>query len=265
MLPTITIPANGPAYLPGARMLAVLAHPPSSPADTKWRQAELALCRSVLLAQQQIDPTWATREQSIIPEHLLFPATDIVKRLEKIQNLHGNRLAAAHVAIPFFRQALRIVAGNPAEIHRASTIDARIQRTIDQEADREDWLTEHGVNVKSRFPKNDHNFETRVFRPSLPVLHIAVAMAVAIDQSQKWLGNQPRAIQGVFYQDMGGPQINVADFLTDPALVRHVVNMAREYEDLISHLPKLRIPHIVRLRIEQPSQIGSNKTPDLNL
>ena len=91
MLPTITIPANGPVYLQGARLLAVLAYPPSSPSDQKWRQAELALCRSVLLAQQQIDPTWATREQRIVPEHLLFPATGIITKLEKIQVSHGHR------------------------------------------------------------------------------------------------------------------------------------------------------------------------------
>lgn len=249
-MPAITIPDNAPDYLPGARLLGILAYPPSSPSDQKWRQAELALCRSVLLAQQQIDPTWAIREQRIIPEHLLFPATDIAKKLAKIQALHGYRLGAAHVAIPFFRQALRIAGGNPAEIRRASTIDSRIQCTIDQEADREDWLTERGIDFKSRFPKNDHNFETRVFRPSLPVLHIAVAVAVVIDQSQKALRAQPSAIQGEFYQDMGGPQINVADFLTDAALARHVVTMAQEYEDLIPHLPKLRIPHVVSLRLE---------------
>ena len=250
MPPTITIPANGPVYLPGARLLAVLAYPRSSPSDQKWRQAELALCRSVLLAQQQIDPTWATREQRIVPEHLLFPAIGIITKLEKIQVSHGHRLGAAHVAIPFFRQALRLAGGGAAEVHRAATIDSRILRTIEQEADREDWLTEQGLDLKSRFPKNDHNFETRAFRPSLPALHIAVAVAVAIDQSQKALRSQPSEIQAEFYRDMGGPQINVADFLTDQALARHVVTMAEEYERLVPLLPKLRIPHIVRLRLE---------------
>ena len=247
---TITVPNNPPSYLPGARLLAILAYPPSSSSDQKWRQAELALCRSVLLAQQQIDPTWATQGHWIIPEHLLFPATDITKKLEKIQALHGHRLGAAHVAIPFFQQALRIAGGNPAETRRASTIDSRIQRTIDQEADREDWLTEQGVSIKSRFPKDDHNFEHRVFRPSLPVLHIAVAVAVAIDQSQKALRVEPSAIQGEFYRDMGGPQINVADFLTNPVLARHVIALAEEYERLTPLLPKLRLPHIVSLRLE---------------
>ena len=250
MLPTITIPASGPAYLPGARLLAVLAHPPSSPADQKWRQAELVLCRSVLLAQQQVDQNWATQEQWIIPEHLLFPATDITKKLEKIQALHGHRLGAAHVAIPFCRQALKIADGPPAEVHRAATIDSRILRTIGQEADREEWLIEQGMALKSRFPKDDHNFEHRVFRPSLPVLHLSVAVAVAIDQSQKALRAQPSEIQDEFYRDMGGPQINVVNFLTDPALARHVVTMAEEYERLMPLLPKIRVPHIIKLRLE---------------
>ena len=247
---TITIPGNGPDYLPGARLLAVLAYPPSSLTDQEWRQAELALCRSVLLAQHQIDPDWENQLQWIIPKHVPVSATDVTKKLKQIQTLHGHRLGAAHVAIPFFRQALRIAGGAPAEIHRASTIDARIHSTINQEADREEWLAERGIDFKSRFPPDD-NFEHRVFRPSLPVLHIAVAVAVAIDRSQKALRAQPIEIQDGFYRDMGGPQVNAADFLTNPDLARRVVGIAEEYERLIPHLPKpRRMPDIVTLRLE---------------
>ncbi|GLR69039.1 hypothetical protein GCM10010909_37210 [Acidocella aquatica] len=44
------------ARINGARLLGILAYAPSSPTNHKWRQAELALCRSDLLAQQQINP-----------------------------------------------------------------------------------------------------------------------------------------------------------------------------------------------------------------
>jgi hypothetical protein len=172
----------------------------------------------VLFAEQQNDPDWATREQRIVPEHILISANALPTKLQKLEKQIRHRLGAAQVAMPFFLQAQRIAAGAAADINRASTIDARIQKTIEQEADREEWLVKHGIARKPRFPKDD-NFETRVLRPSYP-------------------------------GDMGGPQINVADLLRNPDLARHVVGMAEEYERLIPHLPKLRIPHTVRLRLE---------------
>jgi hypothetical protein len=246
---TITVPGNGPDYLLGAHLLGVLACPPSSPSDQKWRQAERVLGKSVLLDQERLDPDWATRHQLIIPVHDRVPATNIDKKLQKIRTLHGHRLAAAQVAIPFFRQAERMAGGAPAATRRASTIDARIQKTFEQEANREEWLVKHGIARKPRFPKDD-NFETRVLRPSYPVLHIAVAVAVAIDQSQKMLRAAPSEIQNSFPRDMGGPQISADHFLKNPDLARAVVRLAEDHERLIPHLPKLRIPHIVRLRLE---------------
>jgi hypothetical protein len=122
--------------------------------------------------------------------------------------------------------------------------------TIDQEDKREDWLTDKNINFKSRFPKDDHNFEHRAFRPSLPVLPIAVALAAEIDESQEALRAQPTEVQARFYQDMGGPQLDWADFLTYPDLARRVVLRAEKLERLIPYLPKLQIKYSVNLRFE---------------
>jgi hypothetical protein len=204
----------------------------------------------MLLAQQEVDPGWELKQQWIVPEHLLFPATDLNKKLKWIQHLHGHRLGAAHVASPFFLQALRIADGAPAESRRASTIDASIHSTIAQEDKREDWLTDKKINFKSRFPKDDHNFEHRVFRPSLPVLPISVALAAEIDESQEELRARPMEVQARFYRDMGGPQIDGIDFLTYPDLARRVILRAEKLERLIPYLPKPEIKYSVNLRFE---------------
>jgi len=246
---TIIIPDSGPGYLPGARILALLAHPPRASSDKKWRQAELQLCRSVLLARQQIDPAWAQVEQSVVPEHLIYPSLGIEQKLEKLRVLHGHRMAAAHVAIPFFQEALRRGGGDSKTKRRIPTIDSRIQMTIDQEADRQDWLKLQNISLKARFPWDDHNFEQRVFRPSLPVLHLAVAVAVVIDRSQKALRTGSSEEPTSASSDMAGPQISIADFLLDPAYALTAVRLAEEYERLIPDLPKVRIPCVVQLRL----------------
>ncbi len=44
----ISVPTKGPSYLPGARLLAVLAFPPTSTKDQDWRHAEVTLCPTPL-------------------------------------------------------------------------------------------------------------------------------------------------------------------------------------------------------------------------
>ncbi|MCB5946041.1 hypothetical protein [Acidocella sp. KAb 2-4] len=251
MPPTITIPTNGPAYLPGARLLAILAYPPASDADQKWRRAELAICRAALLVTQELDPDWAKREQTIIPEHLLYPATDLTKQLDKIATLHRHRLGTAQVAMPMLKQALRVAQGAPAENRRNATLDSRIQHVLEGEEARKEWLSEQQLTAEGRFPEDDHNFENRVFRLSLPVLHLAAALAVAIDRSQKEFRRNPAQAPASAKADIGGLQIHTGHLLTEPELVRWIINAAIEYEGLLPLLKKPAIKDFVRLRMSE--------------
>lgn len=246
----VTIPQPCPSYLPGARLLAVLAFPPASATDPKWRAAELALCRTVLMAQQQVDPTWSSHERLIIPDHAFASTTDIERKLAEIQQRLGHRLGAAHVAMRFFIEAHRRHSGALPAKHRVPTIEAESVRTVGQEAHRVSWLSEQGINVEPRFPGDTHNFSTRVLRPSFPVLHLAVTLAVTIDQSQKAARANPRLAEGIARGDFGGPQLNIADFILNPDLAVSVMRLAEENEELVPFLPKLRITRIVKIRLE---------------
>lgn len=239
-----------PSYLAAARLLSVLAYPPESASDQDWRKAELTYCRAILFARQQLDPGWADREQMIVPAHLLVPTRRLDEKLGKIMKLNNDRMAAAQVASPFFVEAERLAKSAPASPRREKTLESEILRTISEEEDRVAWLEQRGLEPKARFPKDDHNFARRVFRPSLPVIHIAMATAIMIERSQKALRVDPNALGGTELHDFGGPQMTVNHLINNPANVRALVELAQEAEELIPFLPRIRVPHIVKLRME---------------
>lgn len=245
----VTIPQPCPSYLPGARMFAVLAFPPTSATDPKWRAAELALCRTVLTAHLQLDPAWGAQERLITPDHAFAPTTGIERRRAEIQRRLGHRLGAAHVAMRFFIEAQLRRSGAPPAMHRVTTLDAEMLKTVEQEAARVAWLATQGVITKERFPTDLHNFKNRVFRPSVSVLHLAVAVAVTIDQSQKTARANPHLADRIARRDFGGAQLNIADFILNPDLAISVIHLAKEYEELLPFLPKPRIGHIVKIRL----------------
>lgn len=246
----ITIPSGGPNYLPGARLLAILAYPPTSARDHRWHTAERALCRHALHNRQLDNPQWADHEQWIVPAHMTMPLVDMRRELERVKRQHNDRLGAAHVAVPYFQEALSRQSGALPSRRRDITLDARIKRTNDQEADLEEWWTAQGANFKRRFPTDAHNFEHRVLRPSLPVLHLAVALAVMIDWSQKFLREQENVFAEPERIGPGGAQLLFGDMLTAPEFARAIVGNAIGYEDLLPHLPKPRIRGFVKLRLE---------------
>lgn len=247
----IMIPAKGPSYLPAARLLSVLAYPPKSASDQDWRKAERTYCRAILSARQGLDPAWADREQMIVPAHLLVPTQRLDKNLDKIMKLNNDRMAAAQVASPFFVEAERLARSAPASSRREKTLESEILRTISEEEDRVAWLEQRGLKPKARFPKDDHNFARRVFRPSLPVIHIAMATAIMIERSRKALRANPNALAGAELHDFGGPQMTVNHLIDNPANVRALVELAQQTEELIPFLPpRIRIPHVVQLRME---------------
>lgn len=247
----ITIPSDGPNYLPGARLLATLAYPPATADDRRWHKAELALCRYVLHKRQLDNPLWVNQQQWIVPAHMTMPLVDMNRWLLRIKPRHDDRLGAAHVAVPYFQEALSRQSGASPSRRRNVTLDSRIKRTIDQEADLAEWWAVRGIEFIQRFPADDHNFEQRVFRPSLPVLHLAVALAVMIDWSQKVLKEHTNLVrEAECIGPGGGAQLCFEHLLSTPEFARAIVQNAAEYENLIPHLQKPRISTIVKLRLE---------------
>lgn len=245
------MPAASPAYWPGARLLAVLAFPPKPGKTQTWQDAEAMFGRNLMLYMMAHDPDWGESEQKLVPRHALLGAD----RCDKLSSLVfgkllNDRMGAAHVAWPLFQEADKLARNLPSHTRHSTFIDREINRTLQQEHDRVDILGKLGIPVEPRFPVDVNNFDARVLRASLPVLHIAMAAASLIDESQRMLRTAPQHIQDRFPIDASGPQISYLHFLADPTLVFRAVAYAEYLENLLPHFTKLRPSpqKVVRLR-----------------
>lgn len=245
----IDVPNDVCPYLPGARLLSILAHPPTIGRMRAWQTTERAFCRIYLEAQQMEDPDWSSRPQWIIPNHYDMSLSEASKRVALATDRLTHRLAAAHVVIPL----LKAIDRDSGASRRAEqmSVDGRILRTLEQEENRREWLQERGETVKARLPGLVDNFDNRVVRPSLPVIHIAVAAAVAIDMSQKSLRALGKPKRDLYGYDFGGHQMSLGHVLTSPKIAMWIIRESQVYEDLVTRLPKLtpKSGSLVRLRL----------------
>lgn len=247
----IRMPPAAPAYWLGARVMAVLAFPPAPGKPSTWRDAEAMFGRGLMLHLMANDPDWGEREQLLVPRHALLGADRYaLLKSQAFEKRFHDRMGAAHVAWPLFEEADRIANGQPRLRRRSVGIDQRIKRTQGQEYDRRDILQTLGISAEPRFQMEPSNFDNRVLRASLPVLHIAVALASMIDESQRKIRNLPQYEQDTFPIDASGPQIGFLHLLAQPALAQGVIDYAQFLEVLLPHLSKLRLPpqKVVRLR-----------------
>jgi hypothetical protein len=180
----------------GAALLALLA----SPSSTDAERAEIAasLCAAHLRA---------TFEKSGDPEELVkakyaFRDERTVKAdLKKLDRLIRDRMVAAKVAIAFFKRA---------EGHRLK-LPAGVKRlSVNQ-------LSE--FVMKEANQSSPENFETRVWRPSLPVIHLAAAVAVAINDRER----------------MGEKKTSYGNLIADIEFMFNVLRYTKEYEIIIKN------------------------------
>lgn len=233
-------------YLPGARLLALMAFPPMSPNDTRWQIAERALGRLVWLAREAMRPSALRRPQKIIPDHLTLPEAAALREHEKIKKNLGYRMGAAHVVMPYL-QALE--KGMRRRLN-SLRVDREIQRTIMQEEEYRDWMKQRKIPVPNRFPTDVNNFDNRVLRRSLPVIHLAAATAIQMEVAQSDLQKRPETETVGMPHDQAGPQISYADILSSREHSVPIIERANELTELVMKLEQLRPPFLVRLKIE---------------
>ena len=225
-------------------MLAVLAHPPLSETDARWRRAERALGRLMWAGRAQDDAGALDALETVIPSHLLVSEAEMLKADKALRRQLDLVMGAAHVAVPYFRAAAQQRA------RRSRTLDGWIGHLHEQEAERVETLAGRGITVEARFPESRENFETRVVRGNLPVIHLAVAVALAIDSSQKAFRGLPKAETEDLPVDVAGPQISIGDILVRPDLARAIIADAVELESFLPILNQRKPSPIVQLRCE---------------
>ncbi|MGG5890839.1 hypothetical protein ACLF3G_27505 [Falsiroseomonas sp. HC035] len=182
-----------------AAILAAVAWPDELPDGERLARAQAALVGHLLQETANADPAWAWRPQLIKPGYLLMEPKQAALSLKTTSKRLTEALTVARVARPFVAKVLTGVAPPlPKGVMRLS-LNAVIPKVLSEYEDQ-------------------HNFEQRVFRRTLPVLHLALALELAIGAAEETAGRSPGLEELLISDDLPGWLIGRAEALETAVL-----------------------------------------------
>jgi hypothetical protein len=201
----------------GATLLALIAYPEDDATDTRRSQAWSSLCADALRVRY-LDTPEENRPQRMKPIHAFRSEADIARDMKAIQRRSRDRMVAAKIAIACLKA---LVEGPQFKMPRGMT-----RLSLNQLC--EFVLADVGQ-------QDPGNVETRIWRPSRPVIHLATAIAVVMDELERRTGTK----------------IDYRHLLTERVIIEDIVRHAAAYEPLIAACPQLRISadELVRVRL----------------
>jgi hypothetical protein len=210
-------------YEAGAVLLSVLALPGGTTADRE--NMMLSLCNIAIRAQFPIEGESALDAKFIKPVYAFRYEEDILRDLKKIGALLRDRIVAARIAIPFLQRAAGTDVRLPQDVKRLSINEMVKSAARD--------LQKEG---------REENIETRIWRPSLPVIHIAAAVATELQSLER---------AGTELGENGWAYI-----MAHRWLVESIVTEAALYAALIEKgpWPSSKMPPLVRIQITKRVQ-----------
>jgi len=191
-------------------LVTLLAYPVESE-ETRSR-VHASLCTHALRAKCLIEPDWTTSAQSIKPIYALRGQPDINRDLLTLERRLRDRAVAGRMAIAFLKEAL--TGEIPAAIKRLS-LNQLAELVLDDTGCPE-------------------NVETRIWRPSLPVIHLASAVQVFLSVAEPEVG-----------------PIGLEAFLLSREVIELVIRTAEYHETLIVQSRHLRVDpeRLIRIRL----------------
>jgi hypothetical protein len=198
----------------GAALLALLAFP--SVTDAERAEIAASLCASYLRAMFEES---GDQNELVKAKYAFRDAETIKSDLKTFDRLVRDRMVAGKVAIAFLQSAVGHRPNLPASVKRLS---------INQLAE---------LVMKEANQSIPENFETRVWRPSLPVIHLAAAVAVSINDRQR----------------MGEERTSYGNLIADIEFVGHVLDHTRKHENIIktNKLKQINANKLVSIRLVQ--------------
>ena len=157
-------------YEAGALLVTLLAFPEAS--DQMRGDVHASLCNYALRIKSAIEPDCATLPQPIKPLYALRSERDCNRDLRTLLRRVRDRMIAGRMAVAFLKGALP-----------------------GQELKLPQGLKRLSINQLSRLVLDDtrftdpHNVETRIWRPSLPVVHLASAIQVFLKLTEADIPN----------------------------------------------------------------------------
>jgi hypothetical protein len=178
----------------GAALLALLAFPSST--DAEWAEIAASLCSAHLRAKFN---EAGNPEELVKAKYAFRDEQTIRKDLKKLDRLVRDRMVAAHVAIALLQNAIGHRPNLPRDMKRLSL----------------NQLSEFAMRqAKQSIPEN---FETRIWRASLPVIHLAAAVAVAVNDRES----------------LGAKRTSYGNLIADVEFVAKVLKYTKENEIII--------------------------------
>lgn len=161
------------SYEVPALFLAVLGWPGPKEAESRQGFYE-SICVELIRHRCATEPEWACRHIPIMPALLTISERERQRDLRTLERRLMDRLTAGHMAVAFLQEA---ESGTPPELPEG------VERlSVNQLA---------AAVAPDRGIADPENLETRVWRPSLPVLHFCAAWAVCIQEVQRETGREP--------------------------------------------------------------------------
>jgi hypothetical protein len=193
-------------YEAGAVLVSVLAYPGDSEEETR-AGVHASLCHHALRVKCEIEPNWALSPQRMKPIYALRTSREVKQDLRTLQRRLRDRLVAGRMAIGFLKEGVAgPVTERPAGLSRVS-INQMARLVIDDTGQ-----------------TDPENVETRIWRASLPVIHIASALQLFL-----WLAEP----------EMG--RLVLETFLLNRKSIECVIRGAQYHESIIAQSGRLPI------------------------
>jgi cytochrome c553 len=165
----------------GAMLVAILAFPGHQEIDARERAFE-ALCANTVCITCKTDWDHRAGWSARFPAYAAIDAAESRRRLRTLHRRLRDRMKAAQIALGFFDEAARRLFASIAEAY--PDLKAQIGDVAARPTPLPAGVARHSLNALIRYhspQSNDdgwHNQEHRIWRSSLPVIHLATAVHV---------------------------------------------------------------------------------------
>jgi hypothetical protein len=204
-------------YEAGAMLVTRLAFPGLSESEETHARVHASLCAYALRTACENEPDRAIAPQRIKPIYALRSQPDIQRDLRTLQRRLRDRMVAGRMAMALLQEV---------EIGQVPELPAAVRRL--------------SINEMARMVLGDTeysdpaNVETRIWRPSFPVIHLATALQVLFQIAEPETG-----------------PIGLEALLLGRAIIELVVRTAEYHESVVVRSRRLRVDpeKLIKLRL----------------
>jgi hypothetical protein len=157
-------------YEIGAWLLTRLAFPGKNESEERFSRVHASLCAHALRTKYETDGEWLVSPQPIKPLYALRPQEDIDRNLRTLERRLRDRMIAARMAIGVLKEAVTGEVPNLPGLERMSINQMALL-----------------VHADAGYTEPE-NVETRIWRPSLPVIHLATAIQLLLQLAEPYAG-----------------------------------------------------------------------------